>query len=146
MNAINTTFKRQAVPSFWLFISLLIFTACLGGRGSDDNTVTGAEVAIALGSQGTLVCSESCLQWGQCGSRVDGTGEVILAGRGGPLVASHELIFPTGTVVQVEGQDVRTLQPAVGGEMFEVPFYYVVTADATKGGWVAGWCVQPSVN
>ncbi|MCB8943782.1 MAG: hypothetical protein H6658_08505 [Ardenticatenaceae bacterium] len=135
--------QRSTWPVFWLLISLLIFTACLGGGGNNQSNRTGDVVLLEQGGQGKVVCSAACLQWGQCGAKTDGSGNVVLAGRGGPTVVNHELIFPAQTSVLIDGQEVRTLQPISGGDPISMNFYYVVTADGTnKGGWVAGWCVQ----
>ena len=137
--------QRQLLPIVWLIISFLIFTACLGGSGGDA-VVTGADTSFVEGTVGTLVCSTECARRGQCGSRVDGQGDVVLAGSGGPLVANHELIFPNNTAVQIGGQELRTLQPANAGEPFPMNFYFVTATDGSnKGGWVAGWCVQAAV-
>jgi len=145
VNPINLTFirhpQRPLVPTIWLVVSLLVFTACLG-RGNEAVT-TGADTLFAEGTPGTLVCNDVCAQRAQCGRRVDGAGEVVLGGSGGPLVSNHELFFPNNTAVQIGGQVLRSLQPVNAGEPFTTSFYYVTATDgSTKGGWVAGWCVQ----
>jgi hypothetical protein len=134
--------QRQLMPVIWLVISFLVFTACLGGGGGGA-VATGADSVLVAGTPGTLVCNAACSQRAQCGSRVDGGGDVVLAGSGGPLVANHELFFPNNTAVQIGGQVLRTLQPANATEPFTMNFYFVTATDGSnKGGWVAGWCVQ----
>ena len=144
---ITTNLHRSTRPLFWLAISLLIFTACLGGGGEDTpSPATGDAELLQPGTQGTLVCNAACSQWAQCGDRADNSGKVILAGRGGPAVMSHELIFNHETPVTVNGQETRTLQPAAA-EPINMNFYFVTANDGSnKGGWVAGWCVQAAGN
>lgn len=140
--------QRQLVPIIWFLISFLVFTACLGGGGDGggDAVVTGADTVFVDGTLGTLVCTSACSRRGQCGSRVDGQGDVILAGSGGPLVSSHEIFFPNNTAVQIGGQELRNLQPVNAGEQFPMNFYFVTATDGSnKGGWVAGWCVEAAV-
>lgn len=140
------TTKKSISPTFWLFISLIVFTACVGGGGSDP-AVTGDVVLLERGSQGTVVCNAACSQWGQCGSKTDGTGDVVLAGRGGPAVSNHELIFPANSQVLIDGHDTRTLQPTNLTDPMNMNFYYVIATDGSnKGGWVIGWCVQAASN
>ena len=139
---LNIHHKQSTWSTFWLLISLLIFTACLGGGSKKQPATTGDTVLLEQGSQGTVVCNATCSQWGQCGAKTDGSGNVILAGRGGPAVINHELIFPAQTQVLIEGQEIRSLQPVAGGDPINMNFYYITTTDGTKGGWVAGWCVQ----
>lgn len=134
----------SATAIFWLLISLVVFTACFGGGGDDNNSsaITGDTVLLDSGTQANVVCTAVCAQWGQCGDRTDGSGQVVLAGQGGPAVVNQELIFPNNTPIQIDGQEIRTLQP-VTGEPMNMNFYYVIATDGTtKGGWVAGWCVQ----
>jgi hypothetical protein len=138
--------QRQLAPIIWLVISFLIFTACLGGGGAGEGVVTGADTVFVEGTLGTLVCSATCAERAQCGSRADGGGDVVLAGGGGPLVAAHELFFPNNTAVQINGQVLRNVQPVNAGEPFPMNFYFVTATDGSnKGGWVAGWCVQAVV-
>ena len=138
--------KRSTAPIFWLSISLIIFTACFGGGGAAPAT-TGDAVLLERGTEGTVVCSATCSQWGQCGSKTDGTGDVVLAGRGGPATSNHELIFPANSQVLIDGHEARTLQPANLGDQFDMNFYYIIATDGSnKGGWVAGWCVQAGGN
>jgi hypothetical protein len=146
-NPILTKYRqRQRMPIVWLVISLLAFTACLGG-GGNEAVATGADSLLLAGTPGTVVCTAACSQRAQCGSRMDGQGEVVLAGSGGPLVATHELFFPNNTAVQIGGQVVRTLQPTNASEPFTMNFYFVTATDGSnKGGWVAGWCVQAAVT
>ena len=146
-NPILTKYRqRPRMPIAWLVISFLAFTACLGG-GGNGAVATGADTLFPAGTPGTLVCNAACSQRAQCGRRVDGLGEVVLAGGGGPLVANHELFFPNNTAVQIDGQVLRTLQPANASEPFTMNFYFVTATDGSnKSGWVAGWCVQAAVT
>lgn len=143
MSTFTTHSPKSILPLFWLSLSLLIFTACLGRSGDNTVATTGDTTQLPLASQGTVMCNAACAQWGQCGDKTDNTGKVVLSGRGGPAVINHELIFPDNSPVFIDGHEVRTLQPVVGGEPMNMNFYYVLTTDGTnKGGWVAGWCVQ----
>lgn len=152
MNQANTItpikLQRSTLPILWLFIALLVFTACLGGGGGDNaQTITGDTVQLERGTQGTVACTAVCSQWGQCGARTDNGAQVVLAGQGGPAVINQELIFPHNTPVQIDGHEARILQPIVGGDPMNMNFYYVISTDGTnKGGWVAGWCVQAASN
>ena len=144
---ITTNLHRSALPTFWLAMSLLIFTACLGGGDDSPPTVTGDAIVIQPGTQGVVACTGACSKWGQCGEKADNSGQVVLAGRGGPAVVNHELIFDHNAPVTVNGQEVRLLQPVAGGDPINMNFYFVTTNDGNnKGGWVAGWCVQAAGN
>jgi hypothetical protein len=133
--------QRVAVPFTWLFISLLIFTACLGGGGNNNDAVVDDSIPLDV-NQGRVVCNNKCNDRGQCGERTDGTGQVVLINSAGPTAEGHDRYIPAQTDVQILGFEMRTLQ-FNGGEISDLPFYFVSTMDQTRQGWVAGWCVAP---
>jgi len=134
--------QRVIAPFTWLFISLLIFTACLGGGGNNNNDDVDDSVPLDI-NQGRVVCNNRCNDRGQCGDRTDGGGQVILVSSAGPTLEGHDRYIPAQTDVQILGFEMRTLQPLAGGEPSQLPFYFVSTFDQTRQGWVAGWCVRP---
>ena len=138
--ASNSHNQHVIAPYIWLFISLLIFTACLGGG---NNNAAAVDDSVPLdGNQGRVVCNNRCNNRGQCGDRTDGTGKVVLINSAGPTAEGHDRYIPAQTDVQILGFEMRTLQFS-GGEQSELPFYFVSTLDQTRQGWVAGWCVRP---
>jgi len=129
--------RRTAVPPIVLGLALLILTAC---SLINSTPTLGSQTTFASQSEAILTCSAESANRGQCGDTAE-QGAVVMGGLGGPAVRYHELLFPAESRVTVNGSDVRTLEPLIGGEQFDLTFYYVTVVDGGKSGWVAGWCV-----
>ncbi|HEX6386376.1 MAG TPA: hypothetical protein VF177_17020 [Anaerolineae bacterium] len=134
---------KAAVSRYGLMLCLLLAMSLLlvAGCGGDGTGAT-----IQLQSQATLVCSQECIDRGQCGTTLDGQ-TFVLGGAIQPVVDAHDRLFANNTLVVVNNSDIRTLQPVqpapTGGEPFPHTFYQVTTIDSSKAGWVSSWCIAP---
>lgn len=126
-----------AVSPILLGLMLVVLTAC----GLINSTPTlGSQTTFAPQSEAVLTCSQECASRSQCGDTAE-QGTVVMGGGGGPATRFHELIFPAQARVTINGSDMRTLEPLIGGEQFDLMFYHVTMIDSGKSGWIAGWCV-----
>jgi hypothetical protein len=121
------------------FIALLV--AC-GGNNEEPTPTTALVSAEQLteGSQIRVVCSQSCKERAQCGTRQDGS-EVVLMSRGGPAVDNHDMVILSGTAVTVQesrAQDVREVSSQI---QFPVTFLRVLAENQAEEGWVTQWCL-----
>ncbi len=129
--------RRAAVPPIVLGLALVVLTAC--GLINSAPTL-GSQTTFAPETEAVLTCSAECANRSQCGDTVE-QGTVVMGSGGGPATRFHELLFPAEARVTINGSDVRTLEPLIGGEQFDLMFYYVTVVDSGKSGWIAGWCV-----
>ncbi|MFQ5437008.1 MAG: hypothetical protein ACE5FD_19290 [Anaerolineae bacterium] len=129
--------RRTAVPPLVLGLVLIILTAC--NRINQQPTL-GSQTTFPPQTEAILTCSQECAARSQCGDTVE-QGTVVMGSGGGPATRFHELIFPAESRVTINGSDVRTLEPLIGGDQFELTFYHVTVIDSGKSGWIAGWCV-----
>lgn len=134
---------KPAVSRYGPVLCLLLVMVMLlaAGCGGGDTGAT-----IQLQSQATLVCSQECIDRGQCGTTLEGQ-SFVLGGAIQPVVDAHDRLFADGTLVVVNNSDIRTLQPVqpapTGGEPFPHTFYQVTTIDGSKAGWISSWCIAP---
>jgi hypothetical protein len=130
----------QPRQASWVgLLLLLLLTACLGGgtEAAEDAVVPEA-AALTTGS---LVCSESCLSQGQCGTAADGR-IVILAHSNGPATRDHNTVLNNDSTILIVGQEPRTIADITGATA-TLNFFAVQPAEGGPTSWVAGSCVNP---
>ena len=126
---------------FTLFLLSYLLIACsLINRGAEPGGSLGDTTPLADGATAVLTCSQTCARYNQCGTLADG-GEVILAGAAKPMTLSHDSLLPAGQQVIVQTSLNQTILLGTEGTPGSLLFYNVILADASKAGWVAGYCV-----
>lgn len=125
-------------PLIALLFALLALTAgcsLIGGDGGGNLTL-GTEAVLL--DQGVLVCSQVCLDRGQCGTA--DTGPMVLLSSARPVVTGHDIASAVDTQVAILQQQMETVVEISTNREFEVP-YYLVDVPGRGPAWVAGWCV-----
>lgn len=146
MNQVEPTnhlsYCRHALLAGLLLLFLLL-TACFGGgeETPQDTAVTDQALQQLTGN---LVCSESCLSQGQCGTTADGR-TVILAHSTQPATRDHNVVLPNDGTIVILGQEPRTVVDAAGNP-FSLNFFAVQPAGGGPTSWVAGSCVNQTVQ
>ncbi|MEM7800842.1 MAG: hypothetical protein AAF633_16745, partial [Chloroflexota bacterium] len=94
--------------------------------------------------QATLVCSPICSDQAQCGQTEDGAKEVVLLSSADPRLQNHDMIFSSGAVVNILGEETKEIINANQdiNSRGNLRFYRVDIPNLNRPGWVAGWCLQ----
>jgi hypothetical protein len=130
----------QPRQASWVgLLLLLLLTACFGGRDDAAEDVPVPEAAAL--ATGRLVCSQSCLSQGQCGTTADGR-IVILAHSSGPATRDHNTVLANDSAILIMGQEPRTIADITGAAS-TLNFFAVQPAEGGPTSWVAGSCVNP---
>lgn len=119
-------------PGLWLVLVWLL-TACFGGGAQE-----GLPAEPPLG-QVVLACSETCAQYGQCGTAADGR-YLILGHSERPETQNHNLAFPVDLPISIQAGNEQRIQPP-GSDSFVQGFSLITLHDNGKAGWVANWCI-----
>jgi hypothetical protein len=106
--------------------------------GGNDPTLGSVTL---LRDRGTLVCSDQCLDRGQCGTTVE-QGSVVLLSSFLPSTRNHDVAIQAGTEVAITQVVTETMVSAVDPAQTFPLYYYNVAAPDGSFGWTAGWCVQ----
>lgn len=138
----NHLMQPQRASLGGLLLLFLLLTACFGGgdEAAEDAVVP---EAAAL-TTGRLVCSENCLNQGQCGAAADGR-IVILAHSNGPATRDHNTVLANDSAILIVGQEPRNIADTAGG-ISTLNFFAVQPAEGGPTSWVAGSCVNPDVQ
>ncbi len=128
--------------SLLLLLIFLLLTACFGGGNEAAPDAGAPEIAAQL--SGTLVCSNNCLNQGQCGTAADGR-TVILAHSGQPATRDHNTILDNESAVFIIDQQQRLVTDMVGNQS-NLNFFAVQLATGGPTSWVAGSCVNQTVQ
>lgn len=126
--------QRRLAPFAGLLVILLLLTACSGG---------GDEAAAPEGASqqtGTLTCSQSCLNQGQCGAAEDGR-TVILGNSDQPTFRNHNAILENETAVNIINQQPLNYNNP-NGTPGTLTFFNVQPAAGGPTNWVAGSCLN----
>jgi hypothetical protein len=121
----------------WLITAMTIFSAC---SLINRDPALGNEVEFQPQAQATISCNSTCSEYGQCGTTAEGT-QMVLGGQNGPLVESHDRLFPAGTAVTILSSNLQTIQSVTDNSQSQLRFYYIQLQDGRPDGWVAGWCL-----
>ena len=132
----------RQLPLVGLLLLFLLLTACLGG--GDDPAPEAVAPEVAGQSTGTLVCSNNCINQGQCGTAADGR-TVILAHSGQPATRNHDTILNNDSPVFIVGQEQRTVADMAGNQS-SLNFIAVQVTSGGPTSWVAGICVNPTTQ
>ena len=137
-----------------LILLLFSLTACLSLLGGDeDPTAAGAAPENVTDTQvrrfgdqevlpagtGYLVCTQSCGDFGQCGTSDLGT--VVLLNSQGPAGKVHDRAVPAKSAVQIGGSTEESVFPENGAQPYTARYYNVTIQDQGQA-WVAGWCLS----
>ncbi len=126
------------MPLVWLLLIFLLLTGCLGGGDKAAEEVAAPEAPVQ--QTGTLTCSDSCRNQGQCGMAVDGR-IVILAHNSQPATRDHNVVLENDSPILIAKQEQRTVaDPA--GTISTLNFFAVQSAAGGPISWVAGSCVN----
>lgn len=129
--------RRHRLFLIWLALAMTILPACsLINRGP----TLGHEVELQPQAQATLSCNNTCSEHSQCGTTPERS-QVVLGGQNGPMVETHDRIFPAGTAVTILASSVQTIQTIQDGSQSQLRFYQIQPQDGRQAGWVAGWCL-----
>ena len=121
-----------------LLLLLLLLTACFGG-GNEETAVSPETAAQQTGS---LICSNSCLSQGQCGTAADGR-IVILAHSSQAATRDHNTLLPNESAINILGLETHTVAD-VANNQTTLNFYNVQPVEGGPASWVAGSCVNIS--
>lgn len=129
-------------PVLLLLCALFVLLVACGGNNEEPAPTTAPVSAEQLteGAQIRVVCSQSCKERAQCGTRQDGS-EVVLMNRGGPAVDNHDMFVPSGTAVTVQESRAQDVQEVISQIQFPVTFLRVLTENQAEEGWVTQWCL-----
>lgn len=135
-----------------LTLLLLSLTACLSLLGGGDDGGAAAPENVPdtqvrrFGDQevlpagpGYLVCTQSCGDFGQCGTSDLGT--VVLLNSQGPAGKVHDRAVPDKSQIQINSAIEEVVFPDSGAQSYTARFYNVTIQDQGQA-WVAGWCVS----
>ena len=135
--------KRPShMPLTGLLLLFLLLTACFGGGEQAAQDVAAPEGAVQ--PTGTLVCSNNCLNQGQCGTAADGR-IVILAHSDQPATRDHNTVLANDSTVLLLGQQPRSVID-LAGNISTLNFFAVQLASGGPASWVAGSCVNQTVQ
>lgn len=133
--------RDKVVFSFILLALLLIMASCRNQENqSGGNQMLGSEQTLS--GQGTLLCSQDCLDRAQCGLVEEV--ETVLLSSSGPATTGHNMALPAGTAVIIDHQEMQPVIQVSDQSSSRVPFYLVNVPEVGVG-WVAGWCVGQQV-
>ncbi|MEZ4593560.1 MAG: hypothetical protein R3D55_20815 [Chloroflexota bacterium] len=133
----KTLRQPRSLPLVGLLLLLLLLTACIGGGEETAPELVVPEAAV--GQQGSLTCSQTCLAQGQCGTAADSS-VVILAHSAQPALRDHDTLLANDTAVTIIEQ--RTVAVSdVTGAVSSLNFFYAQPAGGPPS-WVAGSCVN----
>ncbi len=141
-NSARKSMARRPWPALLFLCGLFVVLVACGGNNGEA-TPTAAPLSaeqLTAGGQFRLVCSQSCKERAQCGTRQDGS-EVVLMNRGAPAVDNHDMAVPTGTAVTVQESRAQQVQEVTSLNQFSVTFLRVVLANQAEEGWVTQWCL-----
>ena len=133
--------RSEVVFSLIQFALLMIIASCRGQESqSGENQILGSEQTLS--GQAILLCSQDCLDRAQCG--LTEQVETVLLSSFGPATTGHDMVFPAGTGVVIDHQEMQPVIQVSDQSSSRVPFYFVNVPDLGMG-WVAGWCVGQQV-
>ncbi len=132
------------LPGIVLLVLVVLLTACFGGGGDNAAPETTVTDPAAVPPTGSLTCSPDCLNQGQCGTAADGR-IVILAHDSRPATRDHNVILANDSAVNILAQEQHSVQDAAGN-IFPLIFYVVQPAQSGPNSWVAGSCVNQTVQ
>jgi hypothetical protein len=134
----NKSFNNR-LHLFFLWLTLATFTlsAC---SLINREPLLGHEAELQPLTQATISCSDTCSEYGQCGTDAAGN-QYVLGGQFGPTVENHDRLFPAGTAVTILSSNSQTIQSLSDGSQSQLRFYNIQLQDGRPDGWVAGWCL-----
>lgn len=126
-------------PLAILLLLILLLTACIGGNEEE----TAAPEAAAQ-QPGSLICSQTCLAQGQCGTAADGQ-TVVLGHSGQPVLRDHDTLLANEVAIVIAGQQTRTVLDITGATS-NMNFFAVQPPEGGPVTWVSGSCVNITVQ
>jgi len=128
---------KRLLPLLLLMALSLSLAACsLMADGSNGFETEAQQVETRV----TLVCSQECRQFGQCGID-DSDAAMVLGHSASPNLTGHDRLFSADEeviLIQRQAREATTQSRA----QIPVTFFNVRTQDGAQVGWVAGWCVR----
>jgi hypothetical protein len=117
-----------------LSLSLAACSLIAGGSNGSETEAQQVETRV------TLVCSQECRQFGQCGVN-DNDEAMVLGHSASPSLTGHDRLFPADQAVILLQRQAREAGTQARAQI-PVTFFNVRTEDGSQVGWVAGWCVS----
>ncbi|WP_420645732.1 hypothetical protein [Candidatus Leptofilum sp.] len=130
--------QSQLAPFAGLLLLLLLLTGCFGG--GDEAAPEAVAPEAATQQTGTLTCSQTCLNQGQCGVAADGR-TVILASSNQPTFRDHNAILENESAIIIAGQQTLNISN-FNGTPGTLNFFAVQPTGGGPTNWVAGSCVN----
>ena len=134
----------------FLTLALLLSGCSLLNKPPEEPAVvvgeTGELTLLPDGSAGIVTCSETCEKKSQCGIA---DGNAVVMGKSNdqavdPMIM--DMMLADKTAVSIITSRQRTVQKTGGDLSQQNIFFYNVTANDGKSGWIAGWCVAATTQ
>jgi hypothetical protein len=118
---------------------LLLLVSC--SSGDEVTLVLGNEVTLA--GDAVLVCSESCLQRGQCGQTEESW--VVVLSSAGPATTDHDRTLAVDSGVTIAQNQMALVENVSGPSTPWREAFYQVATPGQEPAWVAGWCIGQEI-
>lgn len=136
---------RFSAFSLTVVVIAMILSGCGAFGGNRQFQLGDGETPLQPGPAFT-VCSESCLNQGQCGQAQPVGQEAfvaVLSNNGGPSTQTHSNLTAANSEVTILDSRPETMQLISDpNNVFTLQFYNVaITARDNAQVWVPGWCI-----